>query len=146
MKKTDLGVVGVVYAICALFLYLTLQLPKSAQTYPLFILAILFILTSMYLVKMLVGYKKVGIVSHSGEFEGVQPKQFFVILGLVFLYVIMLNYLGFYLSTVLFMVATLRYLKVPYLTTVIAVAVICLIVYLAFSRFLGVRLPEMRLF
>lgn len=146
MKKTDLGVVGVIYAICIAFFAMTLKLPKSAQTYPLFILAILFILTSMYLVTMIVGYKKVGIISHSGEFEGFEPKQFFVILGLVVLYVIMLNYLGFYLSTVLFMVATLRFLKVPYPATLIAVAVICLIVYLAFSRFLGVRLPEMRLF
>lgn len=35
MKKTDIGVVAFVYAVCALFLVMTLRLPAAAQTYPL---------------------------------------------------------------------------------------------------------------
>lgn len=146
MKKTDIGVVGVVYAICLGFLYMTLQLPKSTQIYPLFIIGIIFVLTTMCLGTMIKAYKDVGIISHSGEFDGFVAKQFFVVLALIIAYIVVMNFLGFYISTVIFMVATLVYLKVPHIQTIIAVAVICLIVYLAFSKFLGVRLPEPRFF
>ncbi len=37
MKKTDIGVVAFMYAICALFLVMTLELKPAAQTYPLFL-------------------------------------------------------------------------------------------------------------
>ena len=47
MKKTDIGVVAFMYAVCALFLVMTLQLPKAAQTYPLFIIALLAALTTI---------------------------------------------------------------------------------------------------
>lgn len=146
MKKTDLGVVGIIYAICFGFLYMILQLPKSTQIYPLFITGIIFALTSLYLAKMIIGYKKVGIISDSGEFEDFFAKQFFTIVSFIVIYLIMLNFLGFYISTVLFMLATLFYLKVPYLHAFITVAIVCLIVYLAFTKFLGVKLPELTLF
>ena len=34
MKKTDIGVVAFMYAICALFLVMTLRLPAAAQKQP----------------------------------------------------------------------------------------------------------------
>ena len=34
MKKTDIGVVAFIYAVCLLFLVMTLRLPSAAQTYP----------------------------------------------------------------------------------------------------------------
>lgn len=146
MKKTDLGVVGIIYAICIGFLYMILQLPRSTQIYPLFITGIIFVLTSLYLSKMIIGYKNVGIISSSEDFESFIPKQFFAIISFIVLYLIMLNFLGFYISTILFMLATLFYLKVPYLHSFITVIIVCMIVYLAFSRFLGVKLPELTLF
>ena len=94
MKKTDLGVVGIIYAICFGFLYMILQLPKSTQIYPLFITGIIFALTSLYLAKMIIGYKKVGIISDSGEFEDFFAKQFFTIVSFIVIYLIMLNFFG----------------------------------------------------
>ena len=48
MKKTDIGVVAFIYAVCALFLVMTLRLPAAAQTYPLFIIILLAALTNIF--------------------------------------------------------------------------------------------------
>lgn len=146
MKKTDIGVVGVIYAIALFFLYMTLQLPKSTQIYPLFIIGVIILLTSLYLINMLRGYKKIGFISQSEDFEGFLPKQFFTVLALIVAYIIMLKFLGFYISTVIFMVVTLLFLRVPKLHIVLTTITICLIVFIAFTSFLGVRLPELTIF
>ena len=52
-----------------------------------------------------------------------------------------MHFFGFYISTVIFMAAILLYLRVPVLYTVIAIAAIVALVYFAFGKFLGVRLP-----
>ncbi len=57
-------------------------------------------------------------------FKGFQPAQFFVTLAAVIIYVAAINFLGFYIATAIFLICLLLYLKVPYLHTAIAVAVI----------------------
>ena len=61
MKKTDIGVVVFMYAVCAYFYYHMLQLKASSQTYPRFTIILLFGLTTLYLVQMLVAAKKYGV-------------------------------------------------------------------------------------
>ena len=142
MKKTDIGVVVVMYAVCAFFYYMCVQLKKDSQTYPMFTIALLFGLTTLYLVQMLVAAKKHGVESGVDVvFKGFKAAQFFACFGLTLLYLIIMYYFGFYIATVLFMLAVLLYLKVPVLHTVIAVVAINLLVYLAFTTFLGVKLP-----
>ena len=97
----------------------------------------------MYLVQMLLQAFKNGV--HKGKdeaFKNFLPAQFFVTLGLVVLYVVMINFIGFYIATFIFMVALLLYLKVPKLHLVITVVAIMLLIYLAFGLFLKVKLPE----
>ena len=57
-----------------------------------------------------------------------------------------MKYVGFFSATTAFMLACLLYLKVPLLHTAIAVVVMNLLIYLAFVKFLGVRLPAGLLF
>ena len=52
MKKTDIGVVGFMYAVCAFFFLMSRDLKKGARIYPLCIIAILFLLTTGYVVEM----------------------------------------------------------------------------------------------
>ena len=76
MKKTDIGVVGFMYAVCAFFFLMSRDLKKGARIYPLCIIAILFLLTTGYVVEMLFAAKKNGVTSGIPEiFEGFQPKQ-----------------------------------------------------------------------
>ena len=63
MQKTDIGVVAVMYAVCALFYYMNTQLKKESQTYPTFTIALLFGLTTLYLVQMLFKARKFGVES-----------------------------------------------------------------------------------
>lgn len=147
MKKTDIGVVGFMYAVCAFFYVYSFDLKKGSETYPLFTIALLFALTTLYLINMIIAAKKHGVESGVSEvFDGFQPKQFFVSLVLTIVYFLMMKYLGFFVSTTVFMLVTLIYLKVPMLHTAIAIVAVDVLIYLAFVEFLGVRLPKGLLF
>ena len=142
MKKTDIGVVVFMYAVCAYWYYGTTQLKESSRTYPYFTVALLFGLTTLYLLQMLVAAKKHGVESGVSEvFKDFQPAQFFVCLACVIVYVVLVSTVGFFVSTVVFMVAVMLYLKVPVLHMSIAVVVLTVLIYFAFVRFLGVKLP-----
>ena len=146
MKKTDIGVVAFVYAVCLLFLVMTLRLPSAAQTYPLFIIILLSALTTLYVAQMALAAKKSGITSGLEDFEGFLPKQFFPILGMVVVYLVIMYFAGFYIATLLFMAACLLFLKVPKWQILLSTAVILVLVYCAFTLFLKVKLPMGLLF
>ena len=147
MKKTDIGVVVVMYAICAFFYYMTMQLKAESQVYPLFTIALLFGLTTLYLLQMLFRAKRHGVESGTDEvFDGFEKIQFFVCFICVLSYLILVRFLGFYPATILFMLAVLIFLKVPVLHIVITVVALNVMIYFAFTKFLGVKLPSGILF
>lgn len=104
MKKTDIGVVAFIYAVALFFLSMTLKLPKPAQAYPLFIIVLLLGLTTLYVVQMIIGAKKKGVESGLEDFKDFLPKQFFPILAMIVVYLVLMYFVGFYISTALFMV------------------------------------------
>ena len=112
MKKTDIGVVAFVYAVALFFLSMTLKLPKPAQAYPLFIIVLLLALTTLYVVQMIIGAKKKGVESGMEDFKDFLPKQFFPVLAMIVVYLVLMYFVGFYISTALFMVVSLLFLKV----------------------------------
>ena len=146
MEKTDIGVVAFIYAVCVLFLVMTLRLPAAAQTYPLFIIIMLAALTTLYVAQMLRAAKKSGVTSGLEDFEGFLPRQFFPILGMVVLYLVVMYFAGFYIATLVFMVVCLLFLKVPKWQILLSTAVILVLVYCAFTLFLKVKLPVGLLF
>ena len=79
-------------------------------------------------------------------FAGFKPVQFIVSVALILVYFVLMKYVGFFVSTTLFMLACLLFLRVPILATVISIVSIDLLIYLAFVLFLGVRLPAGILF
>ena len=142
MKKTDIGVVAFMYFVCAFFYYHMTKLKASSQTYPRFTIILLFGLTTLYLIQMLVAAKKHGVESGVDVvFKDFQVKQFFVCLVATILYLVCIYFFGFYISTVIFMAAVLLYLRVPPLFTVITIVVIVALIFFAFQKFLGVKLP-----
>ena len=142
MKKTDIGVVAFMYAVCAFFYVYSFDLSESSKSYPLFTIALLFGLTTLYLVQMILAAKKHGVESGADSvFAGFLPKQFILSVVLTLAYVFLVDVLGFFTATTLFMIASFVYLKVPVLHSVIALVAMDLLIYLAFVLFLGVRLP-----
>lgn len=147
MKKTDIGVVAFMYAVCAFFYVYSNKLSDSSRTYPLFTITLLFFLTTFYLVQMILAARKFGVESGVDTvFEGFKPAQFFVTLILTVVYFLMMKYLGFFTASIVFMIAALLYLRVPVVTTAIAVVAMNLLIYVAFVKFLGVKLPHGLLF
>ena len=142
MKKTDIGVVLFMYLVSGYFYYQMTKLKASSQTYPRFTIILLLGLTTLYLIQMIVAAKKYGVESGVDEvFHGFQAAQFFVCLLAAILYLVCIYFFGFYISTVLFMAVVLLYLKVPPLFSLITIVVIVGLIYFAFQRFLGVKLP-----
>ncbi len=146
MKKTDIGVVIVFYVVCAFFYSETIKLKSNIQTYPKFIVIVLFGLTTLYLIQMIVNAKRFGVESGKEDFKGFQTVQFFGCLGLTILYLLAVSFIGFYVSTFVFLVVSLLFLRVKPLPTVIATVAILVLVYLAFTLFLEVKLPKGILF
>lgn len=147
MKKTDVGVVIFMYLVCGLFLYMSQDLSETSKTYPMFTIWLLFGLTTLYLVTMFVNAGKYGVESGTKElFDGFKPAQLLFCIAMTVIYMLMVKYIGFFVATIVFMFAVLLFLKVPIMATVISVVSINLLVYLAFVKFLGVRLPKGLLF
>ena len=141
MKKTDVGVCLAMYGVCAFFLYMTLQLPKSAQIYPLCVISLLAALTTLHVVNMVRGAIREGVTSGLEDFTNFVPVQFFTLLGMIVLYIAAMPYLGFYVSSIVFMAASLLFLRVKVWQIVLAEIAIFVLVYCAFTLFLEVRLP-----
>ena len=141
MKKSDIGVCLAMYGVCALFLYMTLKLPKSAQIYPLCVNALLAGLTSLHVINMIRGALKKGVTSGLESFKDFLPSQFFSLLAMIIIYLFAVPYLGFYISSILFMTASLLFLRVKIWQIILAEIAIFVLVYCAFTLFLEVRLP-----
>lgn len=147
MKKTDIGVVAFMYAVCAFFYVYSFDLSEESKAYPLFTIALLFGLTTLYLIQMIISARKFGVESGVDTvFAGFKVKQFVLALVLTIVYFLIIKFLGFFTATIIFMVASFIYLKVPKLHALIATVAMNLLIYLAFVQFLGVRLPKGLLF
>jgi len=143
MKKTDIGVVAFMYAVCAFFYVYSFDLHEDSLTYPRFTIVLLFGLTTLYLIQMIIAARKFGVESGVDTvFAGFKAAQFFIAVVLTIVYFFLMKYLGFFSSTIIYMVAALVYLRVPPLHTVIAVIGVNVMIYIAFVEFLGVRLPK----
>ena len=146
MKKTDIGVCTAMYGVCAFFLYMTLQLPKAAQIYPLCVISLLAALTTLHVFNMILSAIRYGVESGLENFKDFIPSQFFILFGMILIYLALMPYLGFYISSILFMGASLIFLRVKLWQIVLSEAVIIALVYCAFTLFLEVRLPAGILF
>ncbi|MCR5347741.1 MAG: tripartite tricarboxylate transporter TctB family protein [Fretibacterium sp.] len=146
MKKTDIGVCAVMYSVCLFFLTMTLQLPKAAQIYPLCIIVLLAALTTLHVINMVIAALRQGVTSGLEDFKDFLPAQFFPIFGMVMVYLALMPWVGFYLSSALFMLGALLFLRVKWWQILLAGIVLLALVYGAFTVFLGVRLPAGQLF
>lgn len=142
MKKTDIGVVAFMYAVCAFFYWYLQQVPKDSHMYPMFTILLLFGLTTLYLIQMITRAVKNGTEAGNEMFDGFVPGQFFFCLGMVVLYLLGIIYIGFFVSSAIFMAAVMIFLKVPWKYMIIAIVAILVLLYVAFVIFLKVKLPS----
>lgn len=149
MKRSDIGVTAFIYAVTLFFLYMTLDLPPDAQTYPLCLIAGLLGLNTLYLLRCLhqLLRSRSGVVNDLPViFEGFRWKQFSALCLGCILYMVLLQMLGFYLASTLYLMGTLAFLRVPPLHIGLTVLVMGVMIYVVFTLFLKVPLPGGLLF
>ena len=144
MKKSDIILVAAVYAITAFFFIMVLQYPSDVRIYPIFIMVVLAVLTTMHLIECLVKFAREKKIENDIPifFEHFKAKQFFIVFAMLFAYVILINVLGFYISSLLFIAGTLVFFKIKPLYIVITTVVFLVLIYGGFSTFLHVPLPR----
>lgn len=143
MKESDLCVIAVVYGVATWFLVMTLQLPPAAQSYPLILLTALYLCNTLFLGKQLYSFYRHRVVLNDFRklFAGFLPGQFFGVLAGSIIYMALVNYLGYYISSVLYLLLAQFFLKVKPIPAIISCACIMIVTYLVFSMFLHVPLP-----
>ena len=147
MKHSDIGVVAIMYGVCAFFCALTLKLPRAAQIYPLCLEAGLALLNTLYLGRCLLRLRREGLVGDLPEvYRGFRAGQFFGI-ALAGVFALVLMYLaGFYIASLAYLAGVMLFLKVPARHLLLTVGVLALLIYAVFTLFLKVPLPKGALF
>lgn len=122
---------------CGMYYVAINKLPEEARQYPLFIFVLLLAFTVILLITTFIKKEeKINI------FQGMQFKQFGFVLITAIVYVAMINILGFFTSTLIYLLITLLGLKVIPKYAVITSVGFCIVVYLVFVFFLRVPVPR----
>ncbi len=150
MKRSDLCVVGVIYAVSLAFFIMNVQLPEEAQTYPMGLIIALAGLNTLYLLQCLMKAWKAGTLSIANDipeiFKGFQPKQFFFVTGGCALFLVLMYTVGYYIAGAIYLVGTLLFFKVDMRWIAITLVTLVALIYAVFTLFLKVPLPTGMLF
>lgn len=148
MKKSDIPVVCIIYAIAIAFLIMTLKLPEAAQVYPMVLISALILVNTLYLIRTFLHYRQNHHIENDYPivFSGFLPLQFFGVFISIGLYLVLMYFCGYYLATVLYLIGSLLFLKVPMKYNLMTVVVMIVMVAVVFSYFLKVPLPAGLLF
>lgn len=143
MKKSDIGVVTIIYAVCLFFFTMTIKLRAEAQIYPLCLIGGLFFLNSLYLLLSIVRLRRGGgIIDDLPQvFKGFMGRQFFFIVGSCIGYMVLMYVAGFYIANVVYLVGVMWRLQVPKFHLGLTVIALALLIYIVFTLFLKVPLP-----
>ena len=144
MKKSELSVVIFMLGFCAFFFYETLQLPPAAQSYPKFVIGLLAVLTLMQLVKMACScHGHFTIVNDLPEvWPHFLPRQFFTFLIASILFFVLMVLIGFYPSAIFYLLIMLHFFHIEKKYMAITLVVLMALIYIVFSEFLSVPLPD----
>lgn len=115
------------------------QIPDVSRTYPTILIVVAIIMTVGLLLKSVLRYK------HDEMVETNVISQLKIILPfclMIIAYLILMGYLGYIISTVVFMIAALCYLRMKNKIAVIVLALaMTVIIYYVFTNYLIVVLP-----
>lgn len=138
MKKNDLTLGYVLLAICVFFFVMTVQLPKDARIYPMFIIILLATLTLLHL---FLTYRK-DSKEESKNFDGLILSQLIFVTIVSGIYIAVMGLVGYITSTILYVGTILIGLKINRVTAIIVSVVFVILVYGLFKNILHVPLPK----
>lgn len=138
MKHQD-RIIGIVFiAIAIVFYVVTMDFPEKSQGYPLIMISVMTILAVMLIIQSFI---KKPEKSWKELFGHVHWKRFFFVFGSCFAYILLVNFIGFFVTTLSYLIITMVVLKANLKTILLAVPFFMLLIFLVFSVFLKVPLP-----
>ena len=143
MRKYDKFLTIGLFILEAFYFILIKQLPAKAARYPYFVLGLMVFLTLLLAINtFIIKPKNAEEDKEEDQFKGNLYGQFFLIMALSAVYVILIDIIGFFVTTAIYLFVTMVILKSNIKWSIVVSIVFPIFLYLVFVSFLKVPVPR----
>ena len=143
MRKYDKFLTIGLFILEAFYFILIKQLPAKAARYPYFVLGLMVFLTLLLAINtFLIKPKNTEENKEEDQFKGNLYGQFFLVIALSTVYVILIDIIGFFVTTAIYLFVTMVILKSNIKWSIVVSIVFSIFLYLVFVSFLKVPVPR----
>jgi len=143
MRKYDKFLTIGLFILEAFYFLLIKQLPPKAARYPYFVLGLMVFLTLLLAINtFLIKPKNSEEDKEEDQFKGNLYGQFFLIMALSAVYVILIDIIGFFVTTAIYLFVTMVALKSSVKWSIVVSILFPIFLYLIFVSFLKVPVPR----
>ena len=143
MRKYDKFLTIGLFILEAFYFLLIKQLPPKAARYPYFVLGLMVFLTLLLAINtFLIKPKNSEEDKEEDQFKGNLYGQFFLIMALSAIYVILIDIIGFFITTAIYLFVTMVTLKSSIKWSIVVSILFPVFLYLIFVSFLKVPVPK----
>ena len=142
MRKYDKFLTIGLFILEAFYFILIKQLPPKAARYPYFVLGLMVFLTLLLAINTFLIKPKNTEDKEEDQFKGNLYGQFFLIMALSAVYVILIDIIGFFVTTAIYLFVTMVILKSNIKWNIVVSIVFPIFLYLVFVSFLKVPVPR----
>ena len=143
MRKYDKFLTIGLFILEAFYFLLIKQLPPKAARYPYFVLGLMVFLTLLLAINtFLIKPKNAEEDKEEDQFKGNLYGQFFLIMALSAVYVILIDIIGFFVTTAIYLFVTMVALKSSVKWSIVVSILFPIFLYLIFVSFLKVPVPK----
>ncbi|WP_427169158.1 tripartite tricarboxylate transporter TctB family protein [Fusobacterium nucleatum] len=141
MRKYDKFLTIGLFILEAFYFLLIKQLPPKAARYPYFVLGLMVFLTLLLAINTFI-VKPKNVEDEEDQFKGNLYSQFFLIIALSAVYVILIDIIGFFVTTAVYLFVTMLALKSNIKWSIVVSILFPIFLYLIFVSFLKVPVPR----
>lgn len=143
MRKYDKFLTIGLFILEAFYFLLIKQLPPKAARYPYFVLGLMVFLTLLLAINtFIIKPKNAEEDKEEDQFKGNLYGQFFLIIALSAVYVILIDIIGFFVTTAIYLFVTMVTLKSSIKWSIVVSILFPVFLYLIFVSFLKVPVPK----
>ena len=143
MRKYDKFLTIGLFILEAFYFLLIKQLPPKAARYPYFVLGLMVFLTLLLAINtFLIKPKNSEEDKEEDQFKGNLYGQFFLIMALSAVYVILIDIIGFFVTTAIYLFVTMVTLRSSIKWSIVVSILFPVFLYLIFVSFLKVPVPK----
>lgn len=143
MRKYDKFLTIGLFILEAFYFLLIKQLPPKAARYPYFVLGLMVFLTLLLAINtFFIKPKNTEENKEEEQFKGNLYGQFFLVIALSAVYVILIDIIGFFVTTAIYLFVTMLALKSNIKWSIVVSILFPIFLYLIFVSFLKVPVPR----